>query len=314
MSKVAWVFPGQGSQTVGMGKAVYEGFPAARAVFDAADEALGFKLSQVIFEGPEDKLTLTEYAQPALLTVGAACAAVLRGNGLEPDMVAGLSLGEYTALVVAGSLSVSDAVWLTHRRGIYMQEACPPGEGAMAAILGLTVSEVEEMCARARQSGEVAGANYNCPGQIVVSGRKAAVQQVALLAKQKGAKVIPLNVSAPFHCALMEPAAQRLKADLEKVRVDDPGIPVYSNVHGMRLADARMVREALVLQVTMPVLWQKCAEQMALDGAGAFVEVGVGKTLAGFGKRIHPHVPYTQFSVPDDLQAAVAFTKEALLR
>lgn len=314
MSKVAWVFPGQGSQAVGMGKGVRDSFAAAKDVFEAADKALGFSLTKVIFEGPADTLTLTEYAQPALLTVSAACAAVLTERGLEPDMVAGLSLGEYTALVISGSLTLEDAVALVRNRGIYMREACPPGDGAMAAIIGLGAEAVEEMCGAARGLGEVAGANFNCPGQIVVSGKRAAVEAVMLSAKARSAKVIPLNVSAPFHCALMAPAAEKLKADLDRLHVKKPRIPVYSNVHGGCLYSASDVKEALVAQVTMPVLWQKCAESMARDGAGAFVEVGAGKTLTGFGKRIHPGMPYAQFGEAEDLDAAVAFSKEALLR
>jgi [acyl-carrier-protein] S-malonyltransferase len=314
LTKVAWVFPGQGSQAVGMGKDIYDEYPQAREVFDLADEALGFSLSRVIFEGPEERLTLTEYAQPALLTVSVACAAVLRDEGLRPDMVAGLSLGEYTALVISGSLSFSDAVILTHNRGLYMQEACPQGQGAMTALLGMSPEDVEELCTQARSVGEVAGANFNCPGQIVVSGAKEAVDAVVSAAKKRGKRVIPLNVSAPFHSPLMIPAARRLKADLDTMQVGDPGITVYSNVTGEPIPDAAAAREALILQVTAPVLWQKCIESMVRDGAGAFIEVGVGKTLTGFGKRTHPEIPYAQFSVPGELEAVLAFSKEALLR
>lgn len=314
MSKTAWVFPGQGAQTVGMGKEFYETCPAARKVFECADRVLGFSLSRLIFEGPGEKLSLTENAQPALLTVGVAGATVLREHGLEPDMTAGLSLGEYTALVIAGSLRFEDAVFLTHKRGIYMQEACPPGEGAMAAILGLGHGDVEAVCEKAKTFGEVRGANYNCPGQIVVSGKKAAVEEASRLSRELGAKVIPLNVSAPFHCSLMESAAERLQKILDNVEVRAPSIPVYSNVHGERLLSASDVKEALLAQVVKPVFWQKDIEAMERDGARCFVEIGAGKTLIGFGKRTHPHIPYARFETPGDLSDVVALTKEALLR
>ncbi|HHY44558.1 MAG TPA: ACP S-malonyltransferase [Firmicutes bacterium] len=314
MSKTAWVFPGQGAQVVGMGKDMCEAYPAARKIFETADEVLGFSLSGLIFEGPDEKLSLTENAQPALLAVGVAGATVLREHDLEPDMTAGLSLGEYTALVIAGSLRFEDAVYLTHKRGVYMQEACPPGEGAMAAVLGIGPGDVDAVCEKARAFGEVTGANYNCPGQIVISGKKAAVQEASRLAKELGARVIPLNVSAPFHCSLMESAALKLRAILDKVEVRPPSIPVYSNVHGERLVSASDVREALIAQVTMPVFWQKDIEAMERDGARLFVEIGAGKTLQGFGKRTHPHIPYVRFETPSDLADVVALTKEALLR
>lgn len=314
MGKVAWVFPGQGAQAVGMGKELYASGGEARAVFDAADHALGYKLSRIILEGPLEQLTLTQNAQPALLTVGMACVTVLRQAGLEPDMVAGLSLGEYTALVAAGCMTLEEAVVLTHKRGLYMQEACPPGEGAMAAIVGLKCAEVEALCFEARKLGEVSGANYNCPGQVVVSGSKRAVEDVERRAKEAGAKAIPLAVSAPFHCSLMQPAAARLKKDLDKVDFRSPSVPVYSNVQGERVDSPEAIRKALLDQVTHPVLWQVDVESMVRDGARAFIEVGAGKTLSGFARRIDPAIPFAQFAAPEDLQAVLAFTKEALLR
>jgi [acyl-carrier-protein] S-malonyltransferase len=297
-----------------MGKDLYELDGRARSVFDKADRALGYDLSRIIFEGPPEELTLTMNAQPALLTVSVACVSVLRQAGLKPDMVAGLSLGEYTALVVAGSLAFEDAVVLTHQRGLYMQEACPPGEGAMAAVIGRSCAEVESLCYEARKLGEVAGANYNCPGQIVVSGHKEAVDEVARRAKDMGARVVPLTVSAPFHCSLMKPAADRLETDLEKVRVMSPNVPVYSNVHGEIVGTPDGVRQALVDQVTSAVLWQLDMESMIRDGAAAFLEVGPGKTLAGFGKRLSPALPFAQFEALTDLGPVLAFAKEALLR
>ena len=314
MAKIAWVFPGQGAQFVGMGKEFYESDPEVRSVFLAADKALGYRLSRLILEGPDDQLTMTEHAQPALLTVSVACAGVLMRAGQKPDMVAGLSLGEYTALTVAGSLRFEDAVVLTHKRGVYMQEACPAGEGAMAAVLGLSCAEVESLCYEARRFGEVTGANYNCPGQVVVSGQKRAVEEVARMAREKGAKAIPLAVSAPFHCSLMKPAALRLKKDLERVEVKPPSVPVYSNVHGEVVDTPEAIKEALVEQVTRPVLWQVDVESMLRDGAKAFIEVGAGKTLSGFGKRIDPAIPFAQFGEPKDLEGALALCKEALLR
>ena len=314
MAKVGWVFPGQGAQYVGMGKDLFAQDEEVRKLMLSADRALGYSLTKIMFEGPKEELTLTENAQPALLVASMACVLLLRRAGLEPDMTAGLSLGEYTALAAAGSLSFEDAVILTHRRGLYMQETCPPGEGAMAAILGLSCAEVESLCFEARKIGEVAGANYNCPGQIVVSGEAAAVAEVMRREAALGARSVPLAVSAPFHCEIMRPAALRLQEDLNRVNIVSPRVPVYANVHGERVAEPSEIRKALLDQVTKPVLWQTCVESMIRDGAVAFIEVGPGKTLSGFGKRINPSIPYAQFAGPDDLEAVLALTREALLR
>lgn len=314
MAKIGWVFPGQGAQYVGMGKDLFTSDAEVRELILTADRVLGYSLSEVMFEGPKEELTLTENAQPALVVVSMACAILLKRAGLWPDMTAGLSLGEYTALTLAGSLSFEDAVLLTHRRGLYMQEACPPGEGAMAAILGLSSSDVDSLCSQARSLGEVAGANYNCPGQIVVSGKKKAVDEVVRLASARGSRCIPLAVSAPFHCALMESAAKRLAADLERTLVGPPSIPVYSNVTGDTVSSPASIRQALIDQVTFPVLWEKDVLSMIKDGAGAFVEVGPGKALTGFGKRIDPAVPFAQFGGAGDLEGVLAFVAEVLPR
>lgn len=314
MGKVGWVFPGQGAQYVGMGKDLFLADSEVRELVLSADRALGYPLSKIAFEGPIEDLTLTENAQPALLVASMACVTLLWRAGLKPDMVAGLSLGEYTALTAAGSLSFEDAVVLTHRRGVYMQEACPPGEGAMIAVLGLSRAEVDSLCREARRFGEVSSANYNCPGQIVVSGRKEAVDEVALRGAALGSRTIPLVVSAPFHCDLMLPAAKRLRADLERTALRAPQVPVYSNARGERVDDPAAIRNALIEQVTRPVLWQADVESMVRDGAAAFVEVGPGKILSGFGKRINPAIPFAQFAGPDDLPGVLAAVREALLR
>jgi [acyl-carrier-protein] S-malonyltransferase len=294
-----------------MGKELYDQYDIAKDVFERADAALGFKLSDLIFGGPSDELTLTYNAQPALLTVSVAAAMVLESQGLRPDMVAGLSLGEYTALVVAGSLSLEDGVVITRKRGRYMQEACPPGQGSMAAIIGLPCAEVEAICYESSKLGVVTGANYNCPGQVVISGHKKAVDDACRRAQERGAKGVPLAVSAPFHCALMEPAAKRLSADLEKIEFKEPTVAIYSNVTGRRLSDPRGVKDILIQQMTQPVLWQVDMENMILDGASGFIEVGPGKSLTGFGKRINPAVRFVQFSSPYDLNTVIDFYKEA---
>ncbi len=312
MSKLAWVFPGQGAQVVGMGKALCLEFSEAREVFDTAARVLGSGFVRIVFEGPEAELVLTRNAQPALLAAGVACARVARSRGLHPDMLAGLSLGEYTALVVAGSLGLEDALKLTRNRGIYMQEACPPGKGAMAAVLGLSCAEIDSICFEARKVGVVSGSNYNCPGQTVISGEKTAVRRVMAEASRRGGKCIPLSVSAPFHCELMKPAALRLAEDLEKIQVNKPVVPVYSNVEGTVVESVREVRDALTKQVTHPVLWQVCVEAMVGDGAGAFVEMGPGRSLTGFLKRIAPGVPGITFHCPEDLDPLAELSKEIL--
>lgn len=313
LAKVAWVFPGQGAQHPGMGKHLYDEYPVARQVFQTADKVLGFELSDIIFNGPADRLTLTHNAQPAILVVSIACARVLESYGLKPDMVAGFSLGEYTALVVAGCLSFEDALLLTRKRGLYMQEACPPGRGSMAAIMGMPYAELEALCFAASRYGVVTVANYNCPGQVVISGEARPVAYVCQAVQERGGRAIPIQVSAPFHCALMEPAAARLAKDLDTVQIAPPRVPVYCNVTGRPMSSPEEIKQALIRQVTSPVLWQVAVENMIRDGARLFVETGPGKTLCGFGRRINPAVPFVKFSAPEDLNHVLDSYKEAWL-
>ena len=287
MSKIAFLFPGQGSQAAGMGKALADAFPVARAVFEEADRALGFALSRLCFEGPEEELKLTANTQPAVLTCSVAAWRVLEERGVRPDYVAGHSLGEYSALVAAGSLSLADAVVTVRKRGEAMQSAVPAGEGAMAAVLGLSREKLEEVCRRAAQGEVVAPANLNSPDQIVISGHAAAVERAMEGAKAAGAKrAIRLPVSAPFHCALMKPAAERLAAELRDVAVTAPRIPVVRNVDAGVTRTAADVVPLLLSQVASPVRWTDCVARLAAEGATAFVEVGPGRVLTALTRRI----------------------------
>jgi [acyl-carrier-protein] S-malonyltransferase len=313
LAQVAWIFPGQGCQYPGMGKQLYDSYAVARETFDTADRVLGFRLSELVFHGPSDELTLTHNAQPAILVVSVACARVLESHGLRPEMAAGFSLGEYTALVVSGSLGFEDAVVLTRRRGMYMQEVCPPGKGSMAAIIGMAYAELEAICFASSKHGVVMGANYNCPGQIVISGEARAVAHVCKAVQERGGRAIPIPVSAPFHCPLMEPAARRLQGDLDAISVKPPSVPVYANVTGKRVSTTGEIRQALIRQVTSPVLWQVAVENMISDGARLFIEVGPGKVLSGFGRRINPKVRFMKFSAPEDLDDVLDSHQEAWL-
>lgn len=282
MPKTAFIFPGQGSQYPGMARELAEKFSPARQVFERADRALGFPLSKLCFEGPAEELQLTANTQPAILTASVAAAEVLKEKGVPPDYVAGHSLGEYSALVATGALQLEDAVRLVRKRGEYMQEAVPVGAGAMAAILGLASETVEQICREAAQGGIVSPANLNSPAQVVIAGHKAAVERAAELAKQRGAKrAILLNVSAPFHCALMKPARDRLAEDLDRVEFREPAVPLINNVDARAVRDPAALREGLKRQVTAPVRWEESVRALRSAGVEVFIEVGPGKVLSG---------------------------------
>lgn len=305
--KVAFLFPGQGSQAVGMGRAFAESSTGAAAVWKEADDALGFALSRLCFEGPEEELTLTANTQPAVLTASVAAAAALAERGIAPHLAAGHSLGEYSALVVAGALRFTDAVRLVRKRGEFMQEAVPVGAGAMAALLGMDLTAAEQVCIEAAQ-GEVVGvANINSPGQIVIAGHRAAVERaVKAAAGRGGKKSVLLPVSAPFHSALMKPAADRLAAELERVEVKAPRIPVVRNVDAGVTTSAEDVKPFLVRQVASPVRWTDCAERLSREGAGAFLEVGSGRVLTGLLKRTLEGVRGLAVEDPASLDKALA--------
>ncbi len=288
MAKSAFVFPGQGSQEVGMGKELYEQFPEARAVFDAVDDALSEKLSRTCFEGPEEALKLTSNTQPAILTVSIAAHAVLSRRVEAPVLLAGHSLGEYSALVASGALSLPEAVRTVRARGTFMQEAVPPGAGAMAAVLGLPPEKVREVCDAVANGEVLAPANYNSPEQTVIAGTAAAVERALPALTAAGAKrVLPLAVSAPFHCALMAPVQPRLSDVLQKVKLRPLQIPVVSNVEAAANSDVSRVVPLLVEQVTAPVRWVECAQALAAAGVTQVVELGPGKVLCGLIKRIN---------------------------
>jgi [acyl-carrier-protein] S-malonyltransferase len=349
---IALLFPGQGSQTVGMGRALYDASPAARAVFEEADDALGFALSKIIFEGPEETLKLTEHTQPAILTVSVAAfltlAPELAARGLRPSFAAGHSLGEYSAHVAAGSFSFADAVRTVRARGQFMQQAVPAGQGAMAAILGLPVEQINDICARvsdeltqdpprnpadptaqaaaaidaladptnpahtlteaaSRVSAVVSPANMNSPDQTVISGDLAAVERAAALCKEAGAKrTVMLSVSAPFHCALMQPAQERLATTLESVTFSDPAFPVASNVDARLMTRGAGVRDALVRQVTGAVRWVECIQLLQQANVTHYVEVGPGKVLCGLNRQIDRSLVSLNVEDPASLEKTLA--------
>ena len=303
---IALIFPGQGSQVIGMGKDLAEKYAVARQAFEEADDALGYKLSQLCFEGPEDKLRLTEITQPAILTVSVAALRVLETRIPRPAFVAGHSLGEYSAHVASGTFSFADAVRTVRNRGKYMQEAVPVGVGAMAAILGMDLEKVTEVCQEAAQGEVCSAANINSPEQIVVSGNTAAVERAAKLADDRGAKRAKLlPVSAPFHCSLMKPAQDRLENDLKKLEMHKPVYPVACNVDAEMVSDDLKALQSLVRQVTGSVKWDPCMRLLIAQGVQTFIEVGPGKVLSGLMRQIDRSKSALNVSDDDSLAKTV---------
>jgi [acyl-carrier-protein] S-malonyltransferase len=301
---IAFIFPGQGSQKVGMGRALAEAFPVCRGAFDEADVALGEPLSRLCFEGPADELTLTENTQPAILAVSIAACRLLESRGIAPAWVAGHSLGEYSANVAAGTFSFSDALRIVRRRGRYMQEAVPVGTGAMAAILGLDAEQVAQACAEAAEGDVVSAANMNGAGQVVIAGSCDAVARAGERAKALGARrVLRLPVSAPFHCALMKPAEERLAPELRALDARNPRVPIVANVDAEPKRDVSAAIEALIRQVSSPVRWEAVVRRLASEGVTTYVEVGPGTVLSGLVRKIHPAATVLSFGSPDDLAA-----------
>ena len=306
MGKVAFVFPGQASQYSGMGKELAEKYPVARDVFDEADKALGFSVSKLCFEGTEDDLKLTANTQPAILTVSVAATRVLAEKGITPDFVAGHSLGEYSALVAAGSLKFADAVKLVRKRGTYMQEAVPAGQGAMAAIMGLSPAVVQDACKRAAEGEICSAANLNSPEQTVISGHAGAVKRAVEIASQLGAKrSMVLAVSAPFHSALMMPAQEKLEKDLNATTFVDLQVPLVTNADADSIRQVEEARSALIRQVTMPVRWEESMRMLLDEGVNTFVEVGPGRVLTGLMRQIERSVATLNVEDEKSLQATV---------
>ncbi len=313
MSKVAFIFPGQGSQKVGMGKDFYDNYACAKKVFKEADGALGFSITKMCFEGPEEDLRLTKYTQPAILTCSVAALAVMREHGLVCEASSGHSLGEYSALVAAGVMSLQDAVVAVHKRGEFMQDAVPVGEGAMTAVIGLTPDEIVAVCQKVEnECGEaVQAVNFNCPGQVVIAGAAKAVEKAADALKAAGAKrAIPLPVSAPFHSTLMKPAAERLKEVLDKIEFRDGKFPVVANVTAEPVIKAEEIRALLVKQAASPVKWEMSMHRMIKDGFDTFVEVGPGKVLTGFTKKIERSMNALNVEDMASLEKTLAYFKE----
>jgi len=291
MKQTAFIFPGQGSQYVGMGKEFYDNFPVAKEVFDEADDSLHFSISSLCFQGPEEGLKLTENTQPAILTTSIAALRILQSEkGISPQLTAGHSLGEYSALVASGALSFSDAVQTVRLRGRFMQEAVPVGEGAMAAILGMEREQVERLCEEASAGEVLTPANFNCPGQIVIAGDSKAIERAIEKVKQEGKKAILLPVSAPFHSPLMKPAGERLEKALEGIIVRDLKVPVVTNVEAEINRSKERVKGLLVAQVSSPVRWEESIRRMIEDRIEQVLEIGPGKVLSGLTKRINPNV------------------------
>lgn len=317
MTKIAFVFPGQGSQTVGMGQEFVENSADSKAFYNRADQSLGFDLSKLMLEGPAEELTLTYHAQPALLTTGVMVAERLQAAGITPNFAAGHSLGEYGALVIAGVLSFEDAVAVVHKRGLYMNEAVPAGQGAMAAILGLELEALHEVTEKISKAGNpVQVANVNCPGQIVISGTKEGVEKASVAAKEAGAKrAIPLVVSGPFHSELMRPSSDKLAATLAAISLSDPQIPVIGNVMAKELEDVSAIQQELIEQVYSAVQWEASVREMIAQGVDVFIECGPGKVLSGLVKKIDRSVAtycvYDEASLESVIEAAKEWTINA---
>ncbi len=291
MGKLAFVFAGQGAQTVGMGKELCENYKVAYDIYNEASEALGFDIKEMIFSGSSETLMITENTQPTIVTMSAAALAVLTEKGIKPDVVAGLSLGEYTAHICSGSMKFADAVRLVKKRGKYMQEEVPEGVGSMAAIIALGADEVKEACKKASDIGICEPANFNCPGQIVISGEKVAVEKCCEICKEMGAKrALPLAVSAPFHCSMLTGAGEKLEKELENIEMGEMEIPVITNVTADYIKDKADIKPLLVKQVSNSVRWEDTIRRMISDGVDTFVEVGPGKALSGFIKKISKDV------------------------
>ena len=309
MSKIAFVFPGQGSQTVGMCKAFYDEYAVVRQIFEEADDALGYSITKMCFEGPEDQLRLTANTQPAILTVSTACGAVLKEHGLTCDIAAGHSLGEYSALVQCGAMKFADAVRTVHKRGQFMQEAVPVGEGSMAAVLGLDSDKIVEICkaVEAECGAAVQAVNFNCPGQVVIAGAVAPVNKAIEALKAAGAKrAVLLPVSAPFHSTLMQPAADRLAEVLAPIEIADITIPVVANVTAQEVVSGEEIKKLLIKQAAAPVLWETSVRNMVANGGDTFVEVGPGKVLTGFTKKIAKGIPALNVEDPASLEKTLA--------
>ena len=312
MNKLAFVFPGQGAQTVGMGKVFCEQYDVAKKLFQQADEALGYSIKEMCFEGPAEDLKLTANTQPAILTMSVIANEILKEHGIQPDVTGGHSLGEYSALVAADVLDFQDAVLLVHKRGQFMQEAVPVGQGGMAAIIGLADEVIVDACEKAtKNAGEVQAVNFNCPGQTVIAGTTAGVEAAVELLKEAGAKkAVILPVSAPFHSTLMKPAAEKLAAELDKVTIRDAKIPVVSNFTGKLETKAEEIKANLVAQADHPVKWIDCVNTMKEFGADTFVEAGPGKTLCGFNRRIDKALTSMNVENLESLQKTLDYFKE----
>ncbi|MGI8315090.1 ACP S-malonyltransferase [Halobacillus mangrovi] len=311
MKRTAFVFPGQGSQEVGMGKEMYEAYPSVKKLFDEADEALGYSLTTLMFEGPAEELTKTENAQPALLLNSVAINQVLKEQGVAPSMTAGHSLGEYSALVASGSLDPLDAVKLVHLRGKLMEEAYPTGKGTMAAVLGLSQENIEDVIKEFDGELAVDLANINCPGQIVISGTKQGVEEASNKLNEAGAKrVIPLNVSGPFHSRLMKPASDDFSDHLSKTEVRDAEVPVYANVTASPVTEAETIEKLLVEQLYSPVRFQQILEAFVEEGVEAIVEVGHGKVLSGLVRKVKRRMKTFNVQNPETLEDFIQWYKE----